>query len=196
MSNVSVAPRGVTPLQRVRPDAGGVVLNGTNVGRVTIEPYAAKADAVTWAKHDKIIFIDPGSCPPMDPKIAAALTGQSPCQGDTLVAHAPSLKLNAFERNVLMIDGRRMEVVRIDDQIQGPGEATRRALKRLPNISSATTVGVVSIGAVATRFALGQRNIKSLVVTGLVAAGIAGAGAVGLSWYRARHPYSLPGWLK
>jgi hypothetical protein len=188
MSNVSITgtrvPMGA-PLQRSRTD---LVLNGTNVGKVTIEPWT-QAKAKSLADHDKIVFIDRRGCNPADLNL-----GQ--CKGDTLVAHAPSLNLKAFQRNVLMVDGQRMDVVKVDDQIQGAGEATRRALKKLPNISSYTTVGAVSIGAVATRFALGQRNPKNLIVTGVVAAGVAGAAAVGLSWYRARHPEALPGWLK
>jgi hypothetical protein len=183
---------GIKPIGPATKDATSLILNGTNVGSVTVEPYRQDKVPASWANDDKIVFIDRSRCPNVDPAVAGGLA----CKGDTLVAHAPSLKLNAFERNILMVDGKRQEVVSIDDRIQGPGEATRRVLKKLPHISSATTVGVVSVGAVATRFALGQRNLKSLVVTGVVAAGIAGVAAVGLSWYRARHPYSLPGWLK
>jgi hypothetical protein len=183
----SAMPNAIAPTR-----ATSIVLNGTNVGRVTIEPMPANPGTATWANEDKIVFLDRRGCSPASLQLGAA----NPCKGEMMVAHAPSLNLKAFERNILMVDGKRMDVVNIDDRIQGAGEATRRVLHRLPNISSTTTVGAVSIGAMATRFALGQRNIKSLLVTGAVAAGVAGVAAVGLSWYRARHPYSLPGWLK
>lgn len=194
MANPSVTNGWRPPVSAAVAATGSrqLVLNGTNVGRVTVEPYRPNQIPASWANDDKIIFVDRSRCPSVAPSLDGSLT----CQGDTMVAHGPSLNLKAFERNILMVDGQRQQVVSIDDRIQGAGEATRRVLTKLPRISSATTVGVVSVGAMATRFALGQRNVKSLLVTGVVAAGIAGATAVGLSWFRARHPGALPGWLK
>lgn len=180
----------------VNPAANrAITLNGTAIGAATVAAIPSKDLDATRKRlsqdhQDHIYFTNPSVCLP------DSSGGVVTCVHPTFVATGKSLNLHTFERNILMVDHQRMNLIAVDNAIQGAGEATHRVLAHLPNISSNATVGIVSVGAVGTALAMGVRSPKSLIVTGLVAAGVAGAAAVGLSFYRAKHPGTLPDWLK
>ena len=174
-----------------------IVLNGAALRPETVRrvdgDLAAARKTFAHDGADHLYFSDPKVC----------VSGAVPAQGDatsclhpTYVASGHQMDLRTFQRNILTVDGQRMTLVGVDDPIQSPGEATQRVLHRLPPLNSKIAVGTVAVGAVGTALALGLRNPKSLLVTGLVAAGAAALAGVGVSWYQARHPGVLPEWLK
>ncbi|MBC7545111.1 MAG: hypothetical protein H7338_20485 [Candidatus Sericytochromatia bacterium] len=175
-----------------------MLLNGTSVGRVTVKPVLpGTLDRVRQAlgKDGKDhIFYQGADCFPNAKSSPSDASGV--CEPKTYVATGEQLNLNVFKKNILMVDGRRVTMLAVDNKVQSLGEGAKNTLRRLPHISSKTTVAAVGITAVGVALLRGARGPKQLIVTGVVAAGIAGVGAVGLSFYRARHPGALPGWLK
>jgi hypothetical protein len=176
-----------------------ITLNGTSVGRVDVNAMdATSLDTVRAVLRkdgkDHIYYSDPTVCLPLTRAPAADATAV--CQPASFYATGDHLTLNTFRKNILMVDGHRATLLAVDDNVQTIGEGAARTLRRLPHISSATTVGIVSAGAVGVALLRGVRSPSSLLVTGAVAAGVAGVAAIGLSLFRAKHPDALPGWLK
>lgn len=155
-----------------------LVVNGANVGRVSIEPawgtVAQMRQKLDRDGRDQVYFEN---------------------QGKLFVATGDKLNLAVYQRNVARLDGQPIKFVAADNEIDSGRDVKKLVIRQLPSIHSPYTIGGTAVAGAALTLIKGA-SVKAAVRNGLVAGGIVLAGSVAATYLRAKHPDAFAGILR